>query len=110
MYISLKATLIVAKEMLIEFLQTFLKEAKLTYECSRDHVVMFVAGNFNEEKLKSTVLEGIDSFKDFTIKIVNKGLEIRVDRKSLVENYDQFAVKFLEVVKEIREKGEENVS
>lgn len=71
---------------------------------------MFVAGNFNEEKLKSTVLEGIDSFKDFTIKIVNKGLEIRVDRKSLVENYDQFAVKFLEVVKEIREKGEENVT
>lgn len=35
---------------------------------------MFVAGNFNEEKLKKSVLEGIDSFKDFTIKIVSKGL------------------------------------
>ena len=74
MYISLKATLIVAKEMLIEFLQCFLKEAKLTYSSSKDHVVMFVVGNFNEEKLKKSVLEGIDSFKDFTIKIVSKGL------------------------------------
>ena len=71
---------------------------------------MFVAGNFNEEKLKKNVLEGIDSFKDFTIKIVSKGLQIRVDRKSLVENYDQFAVKFLEVVKELKEKGEQNIT
>lgn len=71
---------------------------------------MFVAGNFNEEKLKKSVLEGIDSFKDFTIKIVSKGLQIRVDRKSLVENYDQFAVKFLEVVKELKEKGEQNIT
>lgn len=99
LYINLRATLIVGKEMLLEFLQGCLNEMKLTYESSKDNVVMFVSGNFNEEKLKSKVFEGISSFKKFTVQVVNKGLEIRVDRESLVENYDKFAVNFLEMIK-----------
>lgn len=110
LYISLKATLLVSKEMMIEFLESFISEAKMTYESSKDHVVMFVGGNFKEENIRKKVLEGIDSFRDFTVRVVNKGLEIRVDRKSLVENYDQFALKFLEIVKEVREKSEENIT
>jgi hypothetical protein len=47
---------------------------KVTYESSKDNVVMFISGNFSEEKLKSRVFEGISSFKEFTVKTVNKGL------------------------------------
>ena len=60
---------------------------------------MFVTGNFNEESLKKKVFEGIDQFKRFTVKVVSTGLEIRVDKESLMENYDKFAVNFLELVK-----------
>lgn len=82
---------------------------KLTYTSSKDHVVMFVSGNFNEEKLRTKVFEGISSFKKFTVQVVNKGLEIRVDRESLVENYDKFAVNFLEMIKEVKDKSEDNI-
>lgn len=70
---------------------------------------MFVTGNFNEESLKKKVFEGIDQFKRFTVKVVSTGLEIRVDKESLMENYDKFAVNFLELVKEMREKSECNI-
>jgi hypothetical protein len=36
-------------------------------------------------------------------------LEIKVDRQSLIDNYDQFAVKLLEIVNQMRNKGEENI-
>ena len=80
LYINLKATLIVTKEMFIEFLQSKLNDFKLNYESSKDNIIMFVHGNFREEALKEKVFEGIDSFKKFTVRVVNRGLEIRVDR------------------------------
>lgn len=85
--------------MLIEFVENCLNDIKLTYESSKDNVTMFVAGNFNEEGIKKKISEGIDTFKNMTVKVVNRGLEIKIDRQSLVENYDQFAVKLLEIVK-----------
>lgn len=36
-------------------------------------------------------------------------MEIKVDRQSLIDNYDQFAVKLLEIVNQMRNKGEENI-
>jgi len=86
-------------------MESKLNDFRLSYESSKDNVVMFVHGNFNEEKIKQRVFEGIDSFKKFTIKVVNRGLEIRVDRQSLMENYDTFATNFLKVIQELREKG-----
>lgn len=74
LYINIKATLIVTWEILIEFLESRLKDIKLTYETSKDHVVMFVSGSFNEENLKQKVFEGLDKFKSFTVQVVNKGL------------------------------------
>lgn len=41
--------------MLMEFLENRLREIKLTYDTGKDTVVMFVAGNFNEENLKKKV-------------------------------------------------------
>lgn len=60
--------------MLMEFLESRLREIKLTYDTGKDTVVMFVAGNFNEDNLKKKVFEGISLFKRFTIRVVNKGL------------------------------------
>lgn len=43
----MRATMIVTKEMLIEFLESRLRDIKLTYDTGKDTVTMFVAGNFN---------------------------------------------------------------
>ena len=91
--------------MLLEFLESRFDKVKMTYESSKDTVVMFVGGKFNEENIRKKLLEGIDSFKQLTVEVVNRGLKIRVDRKSLMENYDKFAVQFLELVKEMRDKS-----
>lgn len=56
----------------------------MTYETSKDSVVMFFSGNFNEEVLKEKLANGVEGFKQLTIKIVSKGLEVKVDKESLV--------------------------
>jgi hypothetical protein len=70
---------------------------------------MFISGNFSEENLRNKVFEGIDLFKKLTVTVVKKGLEIRVDRQSLIENYDKFAVNVLELIREVLEKSEGNI-
>ena len=50
------------------------------------------------------------NFKQMTVRVVQKGLEIKVDGKSLRENYDVFAIKFLEIVKNMRQKGSEEIA
>lgn len=52
LYINIRATLIVTWEMLIEFLESRLKDFKMSYESSKDHIIMYISGNFNEENLK----------------------------------------------------------
>lgn len=86
-----------------------LNEMKMSYKNHKGSVVMFFSGNFNEEKLKQKLSEGIEGFKQITVKIVSKGLEVKVDRESLVENYDKFAIEFLNTVKELREKSQGNI-
>ena len=81
----------------------------MTYESSKDIVTMFINGKFNEENIKEKLIEGIDNFKQLTVEVVNKGLKIKIDRKTLMENYDKFAVQFLELAKEMREKSEDNL-
>jgi hypothetical protein len=43
------------------------------------------------------------------VKVVQKGLEIKIDGKSLRENYDIFAIRFLDVMKSMKERGTENI-
>lgn len=50
-----------------------------------------------------------DDVKRMTVSVVQKGLEIKVDRKSLIENYDKFTGKFLETVRNMKEMGEGNI-
>lgn len=79
----------------MEFLASAVSEIKMTYESSRDSIVMFVSGNFDDDSLKDRMFEGIDHLKRTTVNVVGKGLEIRMDRVSLMENYDKFAANFL---------------
>lgn len=51
MYIKLKATLIVTKEILLEMLESGLGDMKMTYSVSKDTVTMLIGGKFDEEKI-----------------------------------------------------------
>jgi hypothetical protein len=82
---------------------------KVTYEASKDTVTMIIAGKFNEEHIKAKITEGIQTFKELRVKVVQKGLEIKIDGQSLRQNYDVFAVKFLDIVKNMKEKSTENI-
>ena len=46
-YITLKATVIVTKEMLFEILENRLQNMKVSYESSKDVVTMLIDGKFN---------------------------------------------------------------
>jgi hypothetical protein len=41
--------------------------------------------------------------------VVQKGLEIKIDGQSLRQNYGAFVVKFLDIVKNMKEKSAENI-
>ena len=94
---------------MVVFIESHLNDVKMSYESWKDVVVMFVSGNFNEENIKKKLAEGPNNFRQLTVEVVNKGLKVKIDRKTLTENYDKFSVQFLELVKEIREKGEDNI-
>lgn len=55
LYISLKATLIVSKEMIMETVEQRLNTLKMTYEVSKDTVTMLISGDFTEEKILEKV-------------------------------------------------------
>ena len=82
---------------------------KVTYESSKDTVTMIIAGKFNEDQIKTKITEGIQTFKELKVKVVQKGLEIKIDGQSLRQNYDVFAVKLLDIVKSMKEKSAENI-
>lgn len=82
---------------------------KLHYESSKDVFVMLISGKFNEDDIKNVIFDQVDEFKKLTVEVVQKGLEIKVDRASLVKNFDLFSSKFLETIKKLREKGEDNL-
>lgn len=66
--------------MIVEFLESRFNNVKLTYESSKDIFVMIISGNFSEEEIKKNLLEKVDNFKKLTVEVVQKGLEIKVDR------------------------------
>ena len=95
MYIKLKATLIITKEILLELLETGLDDMKMTYSVSKDTVTMLIGGKFDEDKIIQQINSGMENFKELTVKVVKKGLEIKVDKQSLYQNYELFSLKIL---------------
>jgi len=102
MYIKLRATLIVAKEIMFELLESGLDDMKMTYSVSKDTVTMLIGGKFDEEKIVERINSGMENFKELTVKVVKKGLEIKVDKQSLYQNYELFSLKILEAIREMR--------
>ena len=95
MCIKLKATLIITKEILFELLETGLDDVKMTYSVSMDTVTMLISGKFDEDKIIQQINSGMKNFKELTVKVVKKGLEIKVDKQSLYQNYELFSLKIL---------------
>ena len=74
MYIKLKATLIVSKEIMMELLESSFTDMKMTYTVSKDTVTMLIGGKFDEEKILEKINSGMENFKESTVKVVKKGL------------------------------------
>ncbi len=53
------------------------------------------------------VSQNISSFKDLTINFVQKGMEIKVSKKDLYENYQTVVEKLHEIVQGVSTKGVE---
>lgn len=66
---------------------------------------MLIRGEFEEDKIVQRITAGMENFRDLTVKVVRKGLEIKVDRRSLYENYEVFSLRVLELMREMRDKG-----
>lgn len=79
----------------------------MTYQCSKDSITMFWSGEFKEEKILEKVKENLGSFKQFTINFVQKGMEIKISRQDLLENYHHVMEKLSELLKEVSSKSAE---
>lgn len=109
LYASIKATILVSKELILEFIEQRLNNIKVSYEESKDTIVMLISGNFKEEEIRKYIRDHVDSLKKLTVEVVQKGLEIKVDRESVMTNIDFFGVKLMEGIKMMKEKGEGNI-
>lgn len=92
------------------FLEAFadrISKLKMTYQCSKDSITMFWSGEFKEEKILEKVKENLGSFKQFTINFVQKGMEIKISRQDLLENYHHVMEKLSELLKEVSSKSAE---
>lgn len=78
--VCLKAIILTAREMIGEFFESKFNNIKLSYESSKDIIVMIISGKFNEDQIKKNIFEKVDNFKKLTVEVVQKGLEIKVDR------------------------------
>lgn len=91
----------------MEALAERLGQLKMTYEVSKDTITMLFAGEFEEEKILSRVSSNIDSFKQFTVSFVKKGMEIKISRQDLQQNFTLVSDKLSEIVKGVSEKSVE---
>jgi len=100
-----KATIEVSREMMMEILAARLSQLKMTYECSKDSVTMFWSGEFKEEKMVEELKEKLSCLKQFTVNFAKKGMEIKISKEDLVENYHHIMEKLPELMKEAGEKS-----
>ena len=72
---------------------------KMSIRCSKDSIIMFWSGEFKEEKIIEKVKEHFGSLKQFTIQFVQKGMEIKISKDELIENYHHIMEKMTEIMK-----------
>ena len=90
---------------MMEMLAARLTQLKMTYECSKDSVTMFWSGEFKEEKIVEDLKEKLSCLKQFTVNFAKKGMEIKISKKDLIENYHHIMEKLPELMKEAGEKS-----
>lgn len=90
---------------MLEVLAERLGQLKMTYKVSKDSVTMFFAGDFEEEKILARVSENINSFKQLTVQFVQKGMEIKISKRELFENYHNVVEKLTRIVKGVSTKS-----
>lgn len=105
LYIRVKATIEVSREMIMEIFAARIGELKMTYKFSKDSVTMFWSGEFKEEKMMESVKEKFGCLKQFTISFVQKGMEIKVSKEDLSDNYHHIMEKLAELMKEAGQKS-----
>jgi hypothetical protein len=72
---------------MMDVLAERLGQLKMTYKVSKDGVTMFFTGEFDEEKILARVGQNITSFRQLTVSFVQKGMEIKISKRDLFENY-----------------------
>ena len=82
-----------------------LTQLKMTYECSKDSITMFWSGEFKEEKIVEQLKKKFGSLKEFTVSFVKKGMEIKISKEDLCQNYHLIMEKMTELMKEVGEKS-----
>ena len=92
----------------MEVLAERLGQLKMTYEVSKDTITMFFTGKFEEEKMLSRVSSNIESFKQFTVSFVKKGMEIKISKQELQQNFTFVCDKLSEIVQGVSEKSVEH--
>lgn len=93
--------------MFFEVFADRISKLKMTYQCSKDSITMFWSGEFKEEKILEKVKENLGSFKQFTINFVQKGMEIKISRQDLIENYHHVMEKLSDIIQEVSSKSVE---
>ncbi len=109
-YIRISATVQVLVETMVHYIHSQYENIRMHYEDSKGTFIVFIKGKFDEAATLDKLQENVREFKEFTVKFVQKGMIIRVDRESLMENYETFSKKLLEVFKEVRHKGNEKIT
>lgn len=104
-FITIKATLLVSREMFMEAFAERVSKLKMTYKCSKDSITMFWSGEFKEEKILEKVKTNLGSFRQFTINFVQKGLEIKISKQDLLENYHHVMQKLSEILNDVSTKS-----
>ena len=89
----------------MEILLARLTQLKMSYECSKDSITMFWSGEFKEEKIVEQLKENFGCLKQFTVSFVKKGMEIKISKEDLCENYHNIMEKLSELMKEVGEKS-----
>ena len=78
LYIRVRATAEVSRELLLEAFTAKMSELKLTYKNSKDHITMYWNGEFKEEKIVEKLNEKFGELREFTVSFAQKGMKIKI--------------------------------
>lgn len=90
--------------MMMEMFSERMTKLRLTCRESKDTITMFWRGEFKEDKILDKFKENLGEFKQFTINFYNKGLEVKISRDDLTQNYRHVVEKISEIMKDANEK------